>query len=135
MFFLSILNNPTATFYGGKAMKKVFIVGCGAYMDSTYGCPGEWRCLKAAAIGSSKFQEPAQVIGFVRCVCPGRALIPNIQMSIKLSEIVPDEIYISNCMAEAKIGCPYMSIDKVVDLIKNDIKVPVVVGTHDYKVI
>ncbi len=39
-------------------MKSVFIVGCGAYMDSTYGCPGEWRCLKAAAFGESKVHEP-----------------------------------------------------------------------------
>jgi hypothetical protein len=32
-------------------VKKIAVVGCGAYMDSGYGCPGEWRCLKAAAQG------------------------------------------------------------------------------------
>ena len=36
-------------------MKKVAIIGCGAYMNSGYGCPGEWRCLKAAAVGEGKF--------------------------------------------------------------------------------
>jgi len=38
-------------------MKKVAVVGCGAYMDSGYGCPGEWRCLKAAALGEGEFDE------------------------------------------------------------------------------
>ena len=38
-------------------MKKVMIVGCGAYMDSGYGCPGEWRCLKAAGCGEGSFEE------------------------------------------------------------------------------
>ncbi|MDH3964478.1 MAG: CGGC domain-containing protein, partial [Deltaproteobacteria bacterium] len=42
-------------------MKKVMVVGCGAYMDSGYGCAGEWRCLKAAALGEGKFDEPSQV--------------------------------------------------------------------------
>ena len=36
-------------------MRKVAVIGCGAYMDSGYGCPGEWRCLKAAALGEGKF--------------------------------------------------------------------------------
>jgi hypothetical protein len=31
-------------------MEKIAIVGCGAYMDTGYGCVGEWRCLKAAAL-------------------------------------------------------------------------------------
>ena len=35
-------------------MKKIGIIGCGSYMDSGYGCPGEWRCLKAAAVGDGK---------------------------------------------------------------------------------
>ncbi len=39
-------------------MKTVAIVGCGAYMDSGYGCAGEWRCLKAAALGEGNFDEP-----------------------------------------------------------------------------
>jgi len=58
-------------------MKKVAIIGCGAYMDNGYGCPGEWRCLKAAALGDGTFEEPSQVISFLKCECPGRPLIPN----------------------------------------------------------
>jgi hypothetical protein len=42
-------------------MEKVAIVGCGAYMDSGYGCPGEWRCLKAAALGEGSFENPSLV--------------------------------------------------------------------------
>ena len=40
-------------------MKKVAVIGCGAYMDSGYGCPGEWRCLKAAALGDPPALAPA----------------------------------------------------------------------------
>lgn len=116
-------------------MQKIFIVGCGAYMDSAYGCPGEWRCLKAAALGDHTFKEPAQVVGFIRCECPGRSLVPNIQMSMKLSGITPDAIYISNCMAENKVGCPYIPLERAVDAIKSGVQIPVVAGTHDYKVL
>ena len=70
-------------------MKKVAIVGCGAYMDSGYGCPGEWRCLKAAALGEGRFDEPSQVTAFVKCECPGRTLATNMGMAMKLSEIKP----------------------------------------------
>ena len=43
-------------------MEKVVVVGCGAYMDSGHGCPGEWRCLKAAALGEGTFENPSQVV-------------------------------------------------------------------------
>ena len=36
-------------------MEKVAVVGCGTYMDQGHGCPGEWRCLKAASEGDGKF--------------------------------------------------------------------------------
>ena len=39
-------------------MKKVMIIGCGSYMDSGYGCPGEWRCLKAAGLGKGPLKSP-----------------------------------------------------------------------------
>ena len=42
-------------------MEKVAIVGCGAYMDSGYGCVGEWRCLKSAALGEGNFDNAARV--------------------------------------------------------------------------
>ena len=87
-------------------MKKVTVVGCGAYMDSGYGCPGEWRCLKAAALGEGNFQEPDQVTGFVNCECPARAMVPIVAMAYKMSEIKPDAIYLSSCLVNAKPGCP-----------------------------
>ena len=113
-------------------MKKVMIVGCGAYMDSGYGCPGEWRCLKAAATGEGSFTEPAQVVGFVKCECPGRSLVPNIGMSIKLSETKPDEIRLSSCLANAKPGCPYSSAEEMAEIIADKTGVAVELGTHDY---
>ncbi|HUT54326.1 MAG TPA: CGGC domain-containing protein [bacterium] len=113
-------------------MKKVLIVGCGAYMDSGYGCPGEWRCLKAAALGEGKFEEPVQVVGFVKCNCPGRNLAANIGMAIKLSEIKPEEIRFSSCLANAKPGCPYSTIEDLAKIVTNKTGANVVMGTHEY---
>ncbi len=110
---------------------KVFIVGCGAYMDKTYGCPGEWRCLKAAALGDGKFDEPSQVIAFIRCECPGRVLVPNIKMAMKLSEITPEKIYLSTCMLKDP-GCPYVKPEEWAEIIKDAFDVDVVLGTHEY---
>ncbi|MCD6305459.1 MAG: CGGC domain-containing protein [Deltaproteobacteria bacterium] len=113
-------------------MKKVAIIGCGAYMDSGYGCPGEWRCLKAAAMGEGKFTEPSLVTAFVKCECPGRTLIPNLGMAMKLSEIKPDAIYLSSCLVNAKPGCPYGTAEEFAELIKNNTGIDVILGTHDY---
>jgi predicted metal-binding protein len=52
-------------------MEKVAIVGCGAHMDSGYGCAGKWRCLKAAAVGDGNFDQPAHAVAFVRFIRPG----------------------------------------------------------------
>ena len=113
-------------------MKNVIVVGCGAYMDSGYGCPGEWRCLKAAALGEGTFEEPVQVISFVKCECPGRSIGPNVGMAIKMSEIRPDRIYLSSCLANAKPGCPYSSADEMAQIIEGKTGVKVVQGTHAY---
>ncbi|RLB85099.1 MAG: CGGC domain-containing protein [Deltaproteobacteria bacterium] len=113
-------------------MKKVAIVGCGAYMDSGYGCAGEWRCLKAAALGEGTFDEPCQVVGFIKCECPGRSLIPNTGMAIKMSEIKPDKIYLSSCFANAKPGCPYNDPEEIAKMLENKTGIQVVLGTHDY---
>lgn len=115
-------------------MKKVFIVGCGAYMDAGYGCPGEWRCLKAAALGEGFFNEPVQVMAFVRCECPGRTIVPNIGMAAKVSEVRPDAIYLSKCLAEVEPGCPYVQPAELARLIETETGIPVVIGTHKYKV-
>ena len=113
-------------------MEKVVIIGCGAYMDTGYGCPGEWRCLKAATLGEGTFEEPAQVVSFLKCHCPGRNTVSNLGMAMKLSEIKPDKVYISSCMANAKPGCPYTSAQEFAEMIRGKTGVPVVLGTHDY---
>jgi|GEM_PF-127480 predicted metal-binding protein len=114
-----------------STVMDVFIIGCGAYMDKTYGCPGEWRCLKAAALGDGKFDQPSRVMGFIRCECPGSVLIPNIKMTLKLSEITPDKIYLSTCMLR-KPGCPYFKPEEVARLIEEAFGIEVVLGTHEY---
>ncbi len=113
-------------------MEKIAIVGCGAYMDSGYGCPGEWRCLKAAAQGDGKIGNPSSVIAFVKCECPGRAMVPNTGMAIKLSEIEPDVIYLSSCLANAKPECPYSSAEEKAKMLEEKTGIPVILGTHDY---
>ncbi len=113
-------------------MQKVAIVGCGAYMESGYGCPGEWRCLKAAALGEGTFESPSQVVSFVKCDCPGRSLAPNLGMAVKLSEIKPDVVYLSSCLVNARPGCPYADADELVEIIRSKTGLRVVKGTHDY---
>lgn len=113
-------------------MKTVMVVGCGAYMDSGYGCPGEWRCLKAAALGEGGFDEPGQVVSFVKCECPGRSVAPNVGMAIKLSELKPDAIYLSSCLVNAKPDCPYGTADQFAQIIQKKTGVPVKLGTHEY---
>ena len=113
-------------------MEKVVIVGCGAYMDGGYGCPGEWRCLKAGAMGDGTFNKPSQVIAFVKCQCPGRNLVPNMGMALKLSQIKPDKIYLSSCLVNANPGCPYSGADEMRQLIESKTGVTVIQGTHDY---
>ena len=113
-------------------MKKVAIVGCGAYMDSGYGCPGEWRCLKAAALGEGDFDEESQVIAFVKCECPGRSLAPNLGMAMRLSEIKPEVIHLSSCLVNAKPGCPYASAEELAQILEDKTSIKVISGTHDY---
>ncbi|MBN1832729.1 MAG: CGGC domain-containing protein [Deltaproteobacteria bacterium] len=113
-------------------MKKIALIGCGAYMDNGYGCPGEWRCLKAAALGEGHFAEPSQVVAFLKCECPGRTLVANMGMAVKLSEIKPDAIYLSTCLANAKPGCPYTTPEDMAKALEAKIGVKVVIGTHGY---
>ncbi len=113
-------------------MEKVAVIGCGAYMDSGYGCPGEWRCLKAANLGEGNFKKPVQVVAFVKCECPGRALVPTIGMAMKLSEVKPDKIHLSSCLVNAKPGCPYSSPEEFATILKGNTGIEVVQGTHDY---
>ncbi len=113
-------------------MKKIAVVGCGAYMDSGYGCPGEWRCLKAAALGEGEIKEPCAITTFVKCECPGRALVPTVGLSMKMSEIKPDVIHLSTCLVNAKPGCPYSNADEMAKILEEKTGLKVVKGTHDY---
>ena len=113
-------------------MKKVAVIGCGSYMESGYGCPGEWRCLKAASLGEGNFEGQSQVIAFYSCECPGRTVVPNIGMAMKLSETRPDAIYLSSCLVKSKPGCPYASPEELANIIENQTGIKVVLGTHDY---
>ncbi|MGD9369044.1 MAG: CGGC domain-containing protein [Desulfobacteraceae bacterium] len=113
-------------------MEKVAVVGCGAYMDSGYGCAGEWRCLKAAALGEGTFNKPAHVVSFVKCECPGRSVAANMGVAMKMSEIKPDKIYMSSCMTNANPGCPYAGADEMAEILKNKTGIEVIQGTHDY---
>ena len=114
-------------------MEKVAIVGCGAYMDSGYGCAGEWRCLKAAALGEGTFDAPCQVIALVKCECPGRSLVSNLGVAMKMSQIKPDKIYLSSCFAKAKPGCPYTDPKDMAEILENKTGIKVIMGTHDYE--
>lgn len=113
-------------------MKKVSVIGCGAYMDTGYGCPGEWRCLKAAALGEGEFDEPVQVIHFLRCQCPGRNTVANLGMATNIGGVKPDAVYLSSCLAHSKPGCPYFTAEELAAMIENKTGVKVIVGTHDY---
>jgi predicted metal-binding protein len=113
-------------------MEKVAVIGCGAYIDSGYGCPGEWRCLKAAALGEGNFKDPAQVVAFIKCQCPGRTLVPNTGMAMKLSAIKPDKIYLSSCLAGAQPDCPYATPEEMARLLETKTGIQVIQGTHDY---
>ena len=113
-------------------MEKIAIVGCGAYMDSGYGCAGEWRCLKAAALGEGNFENPVQVTAFVKCECPGRSVLANTSLAIKMSELKPDKIYLSSCLAKAKPGCPYTDPAELSAMLEEKTGIKVVAGTHEY---
>ena len=102
-------------------------------MKSGYGCPGEWRCLKAAALGEGSFDEPCSVVAFVACECPGRTVASNLAMASKLSEIAPDAIYFSTCLAKAMPDCPYVKPEDLAKIIEKKTGVQVVLGTHQYE--
>jgi predicted metal-binding protein len=108
------------------------IVACGAYMDDGYGCPGEWRCLKAATMGDGSFGEASQVIAFVKCNCPGRPIISNIGMALKALEMKPDAIHLSSCLAKAVPACPYTKPEDLARMIEDKFGIKVIAGTHSY---
>ena len=54
-------------------------------------------------------------------------------MATKLSEIKPDMIYLSSCLANATPGCPYAEPEDLAKILENKTGVKVVLGTHDYR--
>ena len=65
------------------------------------------------------------------------AMIQNYRLRISileelLSEIKPDRIYLSSCLANAKPGCPYSSSEEMAEMIEGKTGIKVVLGTHDY---
>ncbi|MBS1260870.1 MAG: hypothetical protein MAG453_00186 [Calditrichaeota bacterium] len=113
-------------------MKRVAIVGCGNYMDHCYGCPGDWKCLKAATLGEGLFAEESQVIAFVRCECPGRTVVPNTGFAFRLAQMAPDAIHLSSCIALVKPDCPYHTPEQFAEMLEEKTGVDVVLGTHEY---
>lgn len=101
-------------------MKKVSVVGCGAYMESGHRCPGEWRCLKAASLEEGSFTEPHSVVSFVSCECPDRTVVPNLGMAANRSEMKPDVIHFSTCLSSAKPNCPYTMLENLAELVEQD---------------
>lgn len=75
---------------------------------------------------------PSQVMAFVKCECPGRTLVPNMGMAMKLSEIKPDVIHLSTCLVNAKPGCPYTDAEEMANMLEGKTGIKVVMGTHDY---
>jgi predicted metal-binding protein len=53
-------------------------------------------------------------------------------MAAKLSEIKPDVIHFSTCLAAAKPDCPYASPEDLAKLVEEKTGIKVVLGTHDY---
>ncbi|MBU2430759.1 MAG: CGGC domain-containing protein, partial [Proteobacteria bacterium] len=62
----------------------------------------------------------------------GRTVVPAIGMAAKLSEIKPDKIYLSSCLANAIPGCPYTGAKDLADIIEQKTGIKVITGTHDY---
>jgi predicted metal-binding protein len=101
-------------------------------MSTGTACPGDWKCFKAASLGEGKFGEQTEIMSFVRCDCPGRTVVPNVMMAIKLSGVKPDEIMLSSCMAMAKPDCPTLNMQQVAAILKDKTGVEVTMGTHQY---
>jgi predicted metal-binding protein len=111
---------------------NIIIVGCSAYMGTSYGCPGEWRCLTSAAKKDEAFKnyENPKIVGFVRCECPGRAAVPNVELVLK--RVKADVIHLSKCLYKANPPCPYFKPEELAASLKAKTGLDVVMGTHDY---
>lgn len=80
-----------------------------------------------------QIRGPVQVMGFIRCQCPGRTIAPTVGMTARLAEVKPDAIYFSTCLVDARPGCPYGSAEDLAKILETKAGVPVILGTHEYK--
>lgn len=113
------------------AIKRAAIVCCGRYTDSGHKCPGDWKCYEAAALGQGKFEEPCQVISFLRCECPMQEKILDVGMLSSLLQLKPDIIHLSFCLVNASQPCPLGSSSKFARLLLDKTGIPVILGTHN----
>jgi len=111
---------------------NIIIVGCNAYMETGYGCPGEWRCLTAVAQKDEAFKnyDDPKIVGFLRCECPGRSTLTNLELILK--KVKADKVHFSKCLYKANPPCPYFKPEELADAIKAKTGLDVIMGTHDY---
>ncbi|WP_456432330.1 CGGC domain-containing protein [Thermosulfuriphilus sp.] len=113
--------------------KNVLVIGCGSYIETGYGCPGDWKCFLAAAKNEGTFadyNEEVKVVGFLRCRCPGRALVANVGYVKKNADF--DAIHLSTCMVNAKPECKNHNMDELCKMLEEKYGVPVIKTTHNY---
>ena len=51
---------------------------------------------------------------------------------MKVSEMKPDAIYLSSCLANAKPACPYSTAEEISQLIQGKTGLPVILGIQEY---
>ena len=113
-------------------MPKVLIVACGSYAETSNSCVADWKCLSSAAEKKgpfARYSDEVQVMGFLRCKCPGRSLVANIAMAKEKTGF--EIVHLTNCLAKAQPPCKNHDLDQLVQMIKEKTGAEVVLGTHD----
>lgn len=111
---------------------NILLIGCGAYMDQGYACPGEYKCINSVAEKNGEFAQYDNpvLVGFLRCQCPGRAVISNIGAVKKNVKV--DAVHLSNCMVKAIPMCKNHDFDQFKEIVEKKFGVKCVLGTHAY---
>lgn len=111
---------------------NILLIGCGSYMETGYGCPGEYKCLNAVVEKNGQFAnyDNPKVVGFLRCKCPGRATFNNIGMVMKNVKV--DAVHLTNCMSKATPMCKNHNFEELKAMIEQKLGIPCVLGTHAY---
>ncbi len=113
-------------------MARVLIVACGSYSENSYDCPADWKCMTAAAEKRGPFADydNVQVIGFLKCKCPGRALVSNVASTKSRTDF--DVVHLTNCMIKAVPECKNHDFERLPKMIEEKTGAKVVMGTHDF---